>query len=194
MSYILPIFHVLFSYGFLFFLGTAFKLSGFSFLPFFLPLILDIIHLIVVLTVGRNWSRKTLLNCTLIIKYGLIPFYLIGSVLTFASVITAFFPLPFMIFFGIIAVFLVCFGYAALLGGAPYAIAYILSARKERIHSKTTSVLCGICQFFFLFDVLSIIALTLKEHHLRKTTIVLCCVVTLAILCWILCLLLVFTQ
>ena len=46
---------------------NAIKLQILSIL---LPFIMGIVNLIVVLTVGRKWSRKTLLNCTLIIKYG----------------------------------------------------------------------------------------------------------------------------
>lgn len=37
---------------------------------------MGVVNLITVLTVGRKWTRKTLLNCTLIIKYGL--FLVIG--------------------------------------------------------------------------------------------------------------------
>ena len=77
MTYILPVLYVIVSYTFFLLavhFGNAITLQIVSIL---LPFIMGIVNLIVVLTVGRKWSRKTLLNCTLIIKYGLIPFYLI---------------------------------------------------------------------------------------------------------------------
>ena len=45
-------------------------------LSILLPFIMGVVNLITVLTVGRKWTRKTLLNCTLIIKYCL--FLVIG--------------------------------------------------------------------------------------------------------------------
>ena len=82
MTYILPVLYVIVSYTFFLLavhFGNAITLQIVSIL---LPFIMGIVNLIVVLTVGRKWSRKTLLNCTLIIKYGLIPFYLIGGSIT----------------------------------------------------------------------------------------------------------------
>lgn len=79
MAYILPVVYVVVSYTFFLLAGffdNTMELQIFSIL---LPFIMGIINLIVVLTAGKKWSRKTLLNCTLIIKYGLIPFYLLGG-------------------------------------------------------------------------------------------------------------------
>ncbi len=74
MTYILPVLYVIVSYTFFLLavhFGNAITLQIVSIL---LPFIMGIVNLIVVLTVGRKWSRKTLLNCTLIIKYGLIHY------------------------------------------------------------------------------------------------------------------------
>lgn len=82
MTYILPVLYVIVSYTFFLLavcFGNAITLQIVSIL---LPFIMGIVNLIVVLTAGRKWSRKTLLNCTLIIKYGLIPFYLVGGSIT----------------------------------------------------------------------------------------------------------------
>ena len=100
MTYILPVLYVIVSYTFFLLavhFGNAITLQIVSIL---LPFIMGIVNLIVVLTVGRKWSRKTLLNCTLIIKYGLIPFYLIGGSITVYVTLMAFFPLPLMALFG----------------------------------------------------------------------------------------------
>ncbi len=136
-----------------------------------LPFILGLVNLIVVLTVGRKWSSRTLLNCTLIIKYGLITFYLIGGCLVIAVTVLAIFPLSFMALFSIIMILFLVVGYGVLSGSAPYAIAYLVKVCKEGTCSKGVEFLSGICQFFFLFDVVAMIVLTLKERHLVKTTI-----------------------
>ena len=78
MTYILPVLYVIVSYTFFLLAGCFDNAIKLQILSILLPFIMGIVNLIVVLTVGRKWSRKTLLNCTLIIKYGLIPFYLVG--------------------------------------------------------------------------------------------------------------------
>ena len=182
MTYILPVLYVIVSYTFFLLavhFGNAITLQIVSIL---LPFIMGIVNLIVVLTVGRKWSRKTLLNCTLIIKYGLIPFYLIGGSITVYVTLMAFFPLPLMALFGLVTIVFLIFGYGILLGAAPYAIAYLIKSCKDGIHPKWLAVLAGICQFFFSFDVLAMMVLTLKERHRVKTTIAVFCAMCLALL------------
>ena len=111
MTYILPVLYVIVSYTFFLLavhFGNAITLQIVSIL---LPFIMGIVNLIVVLTVGRKWSRKTLLNCTLIIKYGLIPFYLIGGSITVYVTLMAFFPLPLMALFGLVTIVFLILGY-----------------------------------------------------------------------------------
>ena len=48
---------------------------------FWLPVILGIVNLIVVLAAKSKIERKQLLVCSMIIKYALIPFYLVGGLL-----------------------------------------------------------------------------------------------------------------
>lgn len=182
MTYILPLLYVIVSYTFFLLavhFGNAITLQIVSIL---LPFIMGIVNLIVVLTVGRKWSRKTLLNCTLIIKYGLIPFYLIGGSITVYVTLMAFFPLPLMALFGLVTIVFLIFGYGILLGAAPYAIAYLIKSCKDGIHPKWLAVLAGICQFFFSFDVLAMMVLTLKERHRVKTTIAVFCAMCLVLL------------
>ena len=140
-------------------------------LSILLPFIMGVVNLITVLTVGRKWTRKTLLNCTLIIKYGLIPFYLIGGSITIGVTVAALFPLPLMALLGLVTIVFLIFGYGILLGASPYALAYIIKSCKEGKYSKIVAILSGICQFLFSFDVLSMMILTIKEKHLVKTTI-----------------------
>lgn len=65
---------------------------------------------------------------------------------------------------------------------APYAIAYLIKSCKDGIHPKWLAVLAGICQFFFSFDELAMMVLTLKERHRVKTTIAVFCAMCLALL------------
>lgn len=182
MAYILPVVFVVVSYTFFLLAGffdNTMELQIFSIL---LPFIMGIINLIVVLTAGRKWSRKTLLNCTLIIKYGLIPFYLLGGSITVYVTMMAFFPLPLMALFGLVTIVFLIFGYGILLGSAPYAISYLIKSRKDGVHPKWLAILGGICQFFFSFDVLAMMVLTLKERHRVKTTLAIFCAMFLAVL------------
>lgn len=182
MAYILPVVYVVVSYTF-FLLAVFFdNTMELQILSILLPFIMGIINLIVVLTAGRKWSRKTLLNCTLIIKYGLIPFYLLGGSITVYVTMMALFPLPLMALFGLVTIVFLIFGYGILLGSAPYAISYLIKSRKDGVHPKWLAILGGICQFFFSFDVLAMMVLTLKERHRVKTTLAIFCTMFLAVL------------
>lgn len=182
MTYLIPILYVIVSYTFFLLPGLFDQVVELQIISALLPFLMGVVNLIVVLTVGRKWSRKTLLNCTLIIKYGLIPFYLIGGCITISVTLAALFPLPLMVLFGLVTVVFLIFGYGILLGAAPYAIAYLIKSCKEGRHSKAVVILSGICQFLFSFDVFSMMILTIKEKHLVKTTIVVFAGVCLAIL------------
>ena len=110
MTYILPVLYVIVSYTFFLLVGCFDNAIKLQILSISLPFIMGIVNLIVVLTVGRKWSRRTLLNCTLIIKYGLIPFYLIGGSITVYVTLMAFFPSPLMALFGLVTIVFLIFG------------------------------------------------------------------------------------
>ena len=74
MPYLIPILYVIVSYTFFLLPGLFDQVVELQIISALLPFLMGVVNLIVVLTVGRKWSRKTLLNCTLIIKYGLILF------------------------------------------------------------------------------------------------------------------------
>ena len=186
MIYILPVLYVIVSYTF-FFLAGIFSTSKLQILSIFLPFIMGIINLTVVLLWGRKWPRKTLLNCVLIIKYGLIPLYLIFGSIAVCAMVAALFPLPLMALFGIVTIVICFFGYGILLGAAPYAVAYLVKACKDGVHPKWLVILCGICQFFFSFDVFAMMILTLRERYRVKTTNAVFCGMCLMVLLMVLC-------
>ena len=76
MAYLIPTLYVIVSYTFFLLPGLFDHVMELKILSILLPFIMGVVNLITVLTVGRKWTRKTLLNCTLIIKYGL--FLVIG--------------------------------------------------------------------------------------------------------------------
>ena len=122
-------------------------------------------------TVGKKVNQKTLLNCTVLVKYGLIPFYILGTALILMFLLFSFIPVPFMIFVGpYMAIILSVVGWLILIGSAPFSIVYIMKSYKEGIHGKALSIVSGILQFFFALDVLSIMFLTLKEKRWKKLT------------------------
>ena len=137
----------------------------------FLPIILCVINYIVMFTIGKKVSQNILLNCAVLVKYGLIPLYILGTVLILVLLLFSFTPVPFMIFVGpYMALVLSVIGWLILIGSAPFSIAYIMKSYKEGIHGKALSIITGILQFFLVFDVISIMILTLKEKRWKILT------------------------
>ncbi len=135
MTYILPVLYVIVSYTFFLLavhFGNAITLQIVSIL---LPFIMGIVNLIVVLTVGRKWSRKTLLNCTLIIKYGLIPFYLNRREHHCICNADGILPLPLMALFGLVTIVFFDFGIRDSIRGS--SLCYRLSDKvMQRRHTS----------------------------------------------------------
>ena len=179
--YVLSIVYVIVAYTFFFISGYINQLE----LPnnlvsvkntlvwFFLclPIILCVANYIIMVTIGKKVDRKTLLNCAVLVKYGLIPFYILGTILILMFLLFSFTPVPFMIFVGPYMIFVLSvIGWVILIGSAPFAIAYIMKSHKEGIHGKALSIITGILQFVFAFDVISIMILTVKEKRWKKLT------------------------
>lgn len=127
-----------------------------------LPILAGLLNLILVMVLRKRLSREELLNCAIIVKYCLIPFYMLGGLGVLGVLILSVIPVPFMI----------C--------SAPFSIAYIAASYKEGVHNKILLVIAGIMQFFFTVDVLSIMFLVIKENKWVKTSIA---VIVLFIVC-----------
>ncbi len=146
----------------------------------FLPVIFAVLNLIVVKTQKEKISREEFLNCTILIKYGLLPLFLVGGLLALLLLLMTFIPVPFMIFIGPAgALALSFFGYIILLGSAPFSIAYLTKSKQDRTHAKGLILPAKIMQFFFVFDVISIMVLSFKEGKWRKLTIAIVTVLAL---------------
>ncbi|MCB7305609.1 ABC transporter permease [Bariatricus massiliensis] len=146
------------------------------------PIILGIVNLAAMLITGKKCDRNQLLNCVILIKYGMIPFYIIGGGCVFLFLVFSFIPVPFMIFVGPYMAMVLCIcGWLIMVGTAPITLAYIIKSYKEGLHGIISSVIAGVAQFFFIFDVLSIMVMAVKEGRWKKLTI------TIIILVLILC-------
>ena len=133
-----------------------------------MPIVLGLINLAVVLILGKRISRVQLLICTRIIKYALIPFYLIGGFCIIVAFLLMLTPVV-MIFVGpTVAIVLSVIGWLGLLGAAPFSIAYIVRACSEGVQGKVLSVFAGIFQFFFTLDVIFVIVLAVKDRSFVK--------------------------
>lgn len=145
-----------------------------------LPILAGLLNLILVTVFRKRISREELLNCAIIVKYCLIPFYMLGGLGVLGVLILSVIPVPFMIFMGLAAVLMLVYGWIVIICSAPFSIAYIAASYKEGRHNKILLVIAGIMQFFFTVDVISIMFLAIKENKWVKTSIT---VIVLFILC-----------
>lgn len=145
-----------------------------------LPILAGLLNLILVMVLRKRLSREELLNCAIIVKYCLIPFYMLGGLGVLGVLILSVIPVPFMIFMGLAAVLMLVYGWIVMICSAPFSIAYIAASYKEGRHNKILLVIAGIMQFFFTVDVLSIMFLVIKENKWVKTSIA---VIVLFIVC-----------
>ena len=145
-----------------------------------LPILAGLLNLILVTIFRKRISREELLNCAIIVKYCLIPFYMLGGLGVLGVLILSVIPVPFMIFMGLAAVLMLVYGWIVIICSAPFSIAYIAASYKEGRHNKILLVIAGIMQFFFTVDVISIMFLAIKENKWVKTSIA---VIVLFIVC-----------
>lgn len=148
-----------------------------------IPFVFGLINFIVIIVRKNEIDRVQFLNCAVIIKYALIPLYIIGGFCVVISLLLMFTPVVFMIFVGpIVAVTFSILGWIIMVGAAPYTIAYIVKSCKQGVHGKALSIATAICQFFFIVDVISIMILALKEKRYVKITIAILSIFILATL------------
>ena len=135
---------------------------------FWLPVILGVVNLIVVLAAKSKIERKQLLVCSMIIKYALVPFYLVGGLLIVLCLLLMVTPIVFMVFVGpVMALILGIYGWLILLAAAPFSVAYIVWSYKGGFHSKALLVISAIMQFFFTMDVIFITVLAIRERKYK---------------------------
>lgn len=121
----------------------------------------------------RLESRAFLLNSAVLLKYGLVPFFVIGGALVVFFALSTFIPVPFMLFVGPpTALFLLAVGWVFMVLGSAYSLAYLIAARRDGVRSATFSVVNAVFQFMFVADIIDVMVLTWRERRWRGLTIV----------------------
>lgn len=149
-------------------------LKGLAYVILFLPVALAIINVIYIKKNFNALSRDVLLRGALIVKYVLIPFYIVGGINVALFALMMFTPVVFMVFLSPVIIGVLCFfGWIYLVGGTVFSLAYIIKAKKEKAHGTVLSVIGGIMQFFFAMDVISLMILSIKDKKYIPVTITL---------------------
>ena len=190
LFYIFPFLYVISVYLLPVFLYLSEEYPVASDLMILPPVVFGVINIIVSAKFCRPENRIMLFNSSVLVKYALIPFFVIGGIMLAAAFLISFIPVPFMIFVGpVITIIGTIIGWLVLAFGSPYVIAYLCLSVREHVCTKGIAILHAILQFFFALDVIDIMCLTFKERRWKKLTIFLIILLIAAIL--LLCLLLV---
>ena len=129
--------------------------SGVMFYPFIVPVILGVVNYIYVFVNKEKIGRIPLLNCAILVKYTMIPVYLMGALIIAVCLLMMISPVIIMMFIGpTVAIILSIVGWVYMMGAAPYSLAYISLSKKEEVHGKILSNIATVMQFFFTLDVI----------------------------------------
>lgn len=128
-----------------------------------IPIVLLLINIILAIAL-RKTGRRHFLNTARIIKYSLIPFFIMGGLLILAFFLFMFTPVVIMVFVSpMIMGALAVMGYISMVGSAPLVIAYLSKAAKDKKNGTLWTIVMTIMQFIFGLDVLGTILCVIKE-------------------------------
>lgn len=129
-----------------------------------IPLVLLIINIIIACR-SKNLNRRRLLNTAQIIKYLLIPFYILGALLIIVLILLMFTPIVIMIFLSpVVITILSIMGWISMAGSAPLMIAYLVKSVRDGKNGKFFAIVVSILQFFLGVDVLSTIICAVRDR------------------------------
>jgi len=133
-----------------------------------IPVVLLIMN-IVIAALSKNLHRRVFLMTAELIKYLLIPFYLMGGIAIVILFLMMFTPVVIMIFVSPVVIgVLSVLGWVSLAGSAPFMIAYLSKAVKDKKYGKFFALLIGVFQFFFAMDVITTIICAIKEKKTKE--------------------------
>ena len=128
-----------------------------------IPIVLLLINIILAIALKKT-GRRHFLNTARIIKYSLIPFFIMGGLLILAFFLFMFTPVVIMVFVSpMIMGALAVMGYISMVGSAPLVIAYLSKAAKDKKNGTLWTIVMTIMQFIFGLDVLGTILCVIKE-------------------------------
>lgn len=169
--YVFPIMYVLSIYLSPFFLTMWQKESILSYLSY-IPILFAILNIAVSIIFCKPENRIMMLNAAVLVKYTMIPFFVIGGFVLLVCLLFTFIPVPFMIFVGpTISIMGMIMGWLILAFESPYVIAYLYLSQKEKIRPSALAIVHTIFQFFFVIDVVDVMFLALREKKWKKLTI-----------------------
>ena len=147
----------------------------------FFPLVITITNTVIAILMNRKIDRRYFLGASLILKYGLIPYFIFGGLLIAVFFLLIFTPVVIMIFVSPpIIIVLSIIGWVSMSESAPFMIVYFVNAAKDGVFDckkvkKTGSVLYAvfgsIMQMFFCLDVAAAVLACFKEKRHVKLTI-----------------------
>ena len=163
---------------------AATEKSSLPLIFFLFPFALTAANLIITLTYGRKLDRRYLLGAALILKNGLIPYFIFGGMMIAVFFLLIFTPVVIMIFVSPPIIFVLSvIGWVTLCESAPFMVLYFVKAAKEGALSgnkgRTTgsilfAVFGSIMQMFFCLDVIAAVICCFKEkRHVKLTVCVL---------------------
>ncbi len=159
------------------------KSSSIPFIFFLFPLFLTVANIVISIVYRRRIDRRYFLGAAIILKYGLIPYFIVGGLLIAIFFLLIFTPVVIMVFVSPpIIITLLFLGWFSMSESAPFMIVYFVDAAKEsaktgkkslKVGGVLYAVFGGIMQMFFCLDVLAAeIACYKERRHVVLTTIV----------------------
>lgn len=144
-----------------------------------IPFILAVANIAAAVVGYQSESRAFLLNSAVLLKYGLVLFFVMGGALAAGFALSTFIPVPFMIFVGPpTAIFLSVVGWVLMAAGSAYSLAYLVATHRDGMRSTTSTVVNALLQFVWVADVIDTMVLTWREGRWRGLTIVVAIVIS----------------
>lgn len=157
--------------------------SGVPLVFFLTPLVLTSVNIAVAIVFRRKIDRRYFLGAAIILKYGLIPYFIVGGLLIVIFFLLIFTPVVIMVFVSPpIIIALLVIGWFSMSESAPFMIVYFVNSAKasaatgkksHKVGGIIYAVIGGVMQMFFCLDVLAAeIACYKERRHVILTTIV----------------------
>ena len=147
----------------------------------FFPLLITIANTVIAILCYKKADRRFFLGASLIYKYGLIPYFIVGGLLIAIFFLLIFTPVVIMIFVSPPIIFILSvIGWISLSESAPFMVVYFIKAGREGVFkgknggkagSIAVPIIGSVMQMFFCLDVASAIFACFKEKRHIKLTI-----------------------
>ena len=163
--YLFPILYVLSIYSIVFSVALGWKMPK---ILMYIPLLFGISNFLAAFLLNKEKNDKNFTSAV-IVKYSLIPFYIVGGIAICFFVLLGI--VPHLSFLMIANVVLIFFGYLLMVLGSAYQIAYIKNSIANHEINPLFGIVLIILSFVFTCDVISLMLLSLLKNKHRKLTI-----------------------